>query len=115
MDHYQTNVEMRVKHYEAFQMSADSSNPRDIPLTEPFYYNIDQYLAKRKERLQKELRDSLTQTYNLQKALSRGDLAMLLGQNAGVSIPLPPNPVLNMFGKPELAINVNGQVNITVG
>jgi hypothetical protein len=91
------------------------SIPDYIPLTDPYYMNIDQYLALRKERLQTEIRDSLTKTYDIKKAMSRGDLAMLLGQSTGLSIPLPPNPVLNLFGKPELAINVNGQVNVTAG
>ncbi len=77
--------------------------------------NLDTYLAGRKQKLQAQIWDSLTSGYDVKKALSRGDLAFLLGQATGFAIPLPPNPVLNIFGKPELSINVNGQVNVSIG
>ena len=86
-----------------------------IYLTEPLTMELDKYLAVRKQNIQKNIYDSLTKTYDTKKAMSRSDLAFLMGQSAGLSIPLPPNPVLNIFGKPELAINVNGTVNVTVG
>jgi hypothetical protein len=86
-----------------------------IYLTEPLTMELDKYLAVRKQNIQKNIYDSLTKTYDTKKAMSRSDLAFLMGQSAGLSIPLPPNPVLNLFGKPELAINVNGQVNVTAG
>jgi len=86
-----------------------------IPLTVPLSLEIDKYLAIRKQNIQKNMYDSLIRTYDTKKAMSRGDLATLMGQSAGFAIPLPPNPVLNIFGKPELAINVNGNLNVTVG
>ena len=86
-----------------------------IYMTAPVTLELDKYLAIRKQNIQQKMFDSLIKTYDMKKAMSRGDLAALLGQSAGFSIPLPPNPVLNIFGKPELAINVNGNVNVTVG
>ena len=76
---------------------------------------LNNYLSKRKEEIQSKIWDSLTTDYDIKKALSQKDLAFLLGQATGFSIPLPPNPVLNIFGKPELSINVTGQVNVTLG
>ena len=86
-----------------------------IYLTPPLTMELDKYLALRKQNIQKNIYDSLIKTYDTKKAMSRSDLAFLMGQSAGLSIPLPPNPVLNIFGKPELAININGTVNVTVG
>ena len=84
-------------------------------LTYEFPVDLDKYLAERKEEVQAKVWDSLITDYDIKKALSKKDLAMLLGQSTGLSIPLPPNPVLNIFGKPELSINVTGQVNVTLG
>jgi cell surface protein SprA len=87
----------------------------EYELSYDYKIDLDDYLARRKENLQGKIWDSLTTDYDIKKALSRKDLAFLLGQATGLAIPLPPNPVLNIFGKPELSINVAGQVNVTIG
>ena len=109
-DKYKNNFE-----YE-FERSENLQNENtNYTISVPYTQHLDEYLANRKEDLQRGIWDSLTSTYDMKKAMSRSDLALLLGQATGLSIPLPPNPLLNIFGKPELSVNVNGQVNVTIG
>ena len=81
----------------------------------PMEMSIDEYLALRKKKLQREMWDSLCQRYDIRHALSGGDLSRMISQATGLSIPLPPNPVLGIFGKPKISINVNGEVNLKMG
>ncbi|MFH1049515.1 MAG: cell surface protein SprA [bacterium] len=84
-------------------------------LTYPYEMSIDQYLEVRKKQIQNRLWDSLLGRYDLKHALSGGDLARLISQSTGLSIPIPPNPVIGIFGKPQININVSGEVNLKVG
>lgn len=101
--------------YQVEQYDKYGDSTRQYLLSNRYSMPLDEYLANRKEQIQSKLWDSIISTYDMKKAMSRSDLAMLLGQSTGLSIPLPPNPVLNIFGKPELAINVNGSVNVKIG
>ena len=85
----------------------------DVGHTYPL--TIDEYSARRKKQIQGEIWDSLTSDYDLKQALSKGDLAKLLSAATGMSIPIPPNPVIGLFGKPEISINVSGEVNLRLG
>lgn len=76
---------------------------------------IEEYADRRKKQIQKHLWDSLTADYDLKQALSEGDLARLLGAATGMTIPVPPNPVIGLFGKPEISINVSGEINLRIG
>ncbi|MFP4527853.1 MAG: hypothetical protein ACLFQX_04830, partial [Candidatus Kapaibacterium sp.] len=84
-------------------------------ITYPYELELDTYLARRKKQLQRRAWDSLLTYYDMKKALEGGDLAMLISQAAGLTIPVPPNPVMGIFGKPEISINVQGEVNLRVG
>lgn len=81
----------------------------------PYSVPLDNYLKQRKKQIQSRVWDSLLTRYDLKQALSGGDLARLIGQATGLTIPIPPNPLMGIFGKPEIAINVNGEVNIRIG
>lgn len=87
----------------------------DIELNYKYDVPLDDYLKLRKSRLQKQMWDSLISTYDVKKAMSQGDLARMISQSTGFTIPIPPNPVSNLFGKPEVSINVNGEVNVRIG
>ncbi len=110
---------------EGYEYSAemDSSGERfrtretfdSINITYPYELSLDEYLELRKNKLTDNIWDSLTADYDLKKSLSGGDIARLLGQATGIAIPVPPNPVINIFGKPEISINVNGEVNLRMG
>ena len=104
-------------------IDADSTG-RSVLVKETFYnkeinysYDIplDDYLGKRKKELENQMWDSLGSNYDLAAALTGGDLARMISQATGLSIPIPPNPLTNLFGKPEININVSGEVNIRAG
>lgn len=77
--------------------------------------NLDDYLLIRRQQLSKQTWDSLITNYDLKRALSGGQLSKLLSQATNIAIPLPPNPLTSIFGKPEISINVNGEVNVRGG
>lgn len=77
--------------------------------------DLENYLALRKKAIQKEIWDSITKSYDLKTALSGGDIARILSQATGLTIPVPSNPIISIFGKPTISLNVNGEVNIRVG
>lgn len=88
----------------------DSTN-----ISYPVTFTLDEYTQLRKQQISKQIWDSLLTRYDLKMALSQGDLARLMGQATGLTIPIPPNPVMSIFGKPEIGINVSGEVNIRIG
>lgn len=81
----------------------------------PYKISLDDYLANRDKQLRYDLWDTLTSKYDLTAALSGGDISRMIGQATGLTIPIPPNPLTNLFGKPEINLNVNGEVNLRVG
>lgn len=76
---------------------------------------LDDYLTLRKGEIAWDLRDSALTAYELKKMLSQNELLKLLDQATNLTIPLPPNPIFGIFGKPEISINVNGEVNVRAG
>ncbi|MBL7999501.1 MAG: hypothetical protein JNL32_12805, partial [Candidatus Kapabacteria bacterium] len=86
-----------------------------ITIGVPKSISLDQYLAERRENISKKVWDSLITVYDLKKAMSGDQLSKLLSQATNVAIPLPPNPLTSIFGKPEISINVNGEVNVRGG
>ncbi|MCX6155937.1 MAG: cell surface protein SprA [Candidatus Kapabacteria bacterium] len=80
-----------------------------------YQIDIDEYLARRAKAIRKRVWDSTLTYYDLKKALTGTDLARLLGQSTGMSIPIPPNPLVNIFGKPEINLNVSGEINLRLG
>ncbi len=81
----------------------------------PYVMNLDEYTKIRQKQIQGKIWDSLITRYDLKMALSQGDLARMIGSATGLTIPIPPNPVMSIFGKPEISINVNGEVNLRIG
>ncbi len=81
----------------------------------PYVMQLDEYTKIRQKQIQQKIWDSLLTRYDLTMALSQGDLARMIGSATGLTIPIPPNPVMSIFGKPEIAINVNGEVNLRIG
>lgn len=87
----------------------------DISTASGNIISMDDYLLLRRERERGRLWDSLVRHYDLKKAMSSSDLASVLSQATGLSIPIPPNPLMSIFGKPEISINVAGDVNVRAG
>lgn len=84
-------------------------------INEPYIIDTDDYLQIRKQYLVNEMRDSLSNSYDLKKALTGNDITKMLSAATGLTIPMPPNPVLNLFGKPTININVQGELNLRMG
>lgn len=95
-----------VKYWEEFNGSKTSYD-REV--------SLDEYLNKRKQQIAESISDSIANEYDIKKALSGGDLARMIANSTGFSIPLPPNPVTSIFGDPKISLNVNGQVNVRIG
>lgn len=93
----------------------NSESVNGIEVTPTYDLKLDDYLRLRKEKLQLKMWDSLTTEYDMKKALSSKDLSRMLSSATGLEIPLPPSPLLGIFGKPEVSINVNGEVNLRMG
>ncbi len=77
--------------------------------------NLDEYLQVRKQEIEGQIWDSVITRYDLKQGLSQGDLAATISQATGINIPVPANPLMSIFGKPQISIGVNGEVNLRIG
>lgn len=84
-------------------------------VSEEYEIELDDYLRYRKTVIQGQVWDSLLTGYDMKKALSKRGLAAMMVDASGLSIPVPPNPIMGIFGAPKISINVNGEVNLRVG
>jgi len=87
----------------------------DVELSDGYNLPLDDYLRLRKNQIQQQTWDSLLTRYDIKKALTGGDLGRILASATGFSIPIPNNPLMGIFGKPEISINVQGEANIRMG
>jgi len=81
----------------------------------PYSLDLNTYLKDRQGATLSKLRDSTLFSYEIKKPKSQEELTRLIDQATNITIPLPPNPLLGIFGKPEISINVNGEVNVQAG
>ncbi len=87
----------------------------DYQYSLPQTMSLDEYLDRRSKYLRQKAWDSLTTQYDLSKALDGESIADIIGRATNIAIPIPDNPLLGIFGKPEISINVNGEVNVRGG
>jgi len=79
----------------------------------PVSLSLKQYLAQRRAY---ELRKMLADEVRKPKAIStKRDIGELLSDITQIQIPMPPNPILSIFGKPEIKLNISGAVDIKAG
>ena len=84
-------------------------DPIRIPITMP----LKDYV---RERRKAELRRLFADEARKPKALvARNDLGELLSTITQIQIPIPPNPIFSIFGKPEIKLNISGAVDIKAG
>ncbi len=86
-----------------------------VEVAVPVTMSLDDYLALRRRQISQHIWDSLVTVYDLKRAMSGDQLAKLLSQATNVAIPIPPNPLTGIFGKPEISINVNGEITLRGG
>jgi len=83
----------------------DTRIPVEIPLEE--------YLATRQQyELRKMMADEARKPPELK---ARDDVGELLSNLTQIQIPVPPNPIFSIFGKPEIKLNISGAVDIKAG
>lgn len=87
----------------------------DVELGSGIDMTLDQYLNYRKKVISAQVWDSLLTNYDIKKALSSRDLSRMMADATGITIPIPQNPLMGIFGKPQININVNGEVNLRLG
>ncbi len=74
---------------------------------------LSQYLAERRKY---ELRRLIADEARKAEAITqRDDLGELLTNITKIQIPIPSNPILSIFGKPEINLNISGAVDIKAG
>lgn len=86
-----------------------------IDMGSSFPMDLDAYLKNKRAAMLSSYRDTTMTKYEMKKAASDAELSKLLLQATNITIPLPPNPIFGIFGKPEVSINVNGEVNVRGG
>jgi cell surface protein SprA len=91
-----------------FRESVNGENVR-IPVSLP----LKDYVALREKD---EFRRIMAEEARKPKALvARNDLGELLSSITQIQIPIPPNPIFSIFGKPEIKLNISGAVDIKAG
>ncbi|MBP1678305.1 MAG: hypothetical protein H6Q29_216, partial [Bacteroidetes bacterium] len=79
----------------------------------PSRIGLSDYIAQRR-RL--EFRKLLAEEAQKPPAsLKKDDLGELLSTITQIQIPIPPNPIFSIFGKPEIRLNISGAVDIKAG
>lgn len=86
-----------------------------LPIGVGIPVDLDDFLKRRVDATYERNRDSSLNSYEIKRNLSGTELSKLIDQATNITIPLPPNPVFSIFGKPEVSINVNGEVNVQAG
>lgn len=80
---------------------------------EPQSLTLENYLTQRREYLHEKIKDSTLRHYDI-KRTSKFELSNILEQ-AGLNIPIPQNPLSTLFGKAEVKLNVNLEINVRAG
>lgn len=79
----------------------------------PVSVSLRDYIAFRRKQ---EFRRLLAEEARKPKALvAKDDLGELLSNITRIQIPIPPNPIFSIFGKPEIKLNISGAVDIKAG
>jgi cell surface protein SprA len=79
----------------------------------PVSLSLEEYLARRRtyER-RKLLADEVRKPGTIS---TKRDISELLTDLTQIQIPIPPNPILSIFGKNEIKLNISGAVDIKAG
>lgn len=81
-------------------------SPFRIPLKIPF----EEYVKLRLDAISRETWEARAYEYKLKE--SKKDLNQLITDLTNIDIPLPSSPLLSIFGRPNINLKINGQVDI---
>jgi cell surface protein SprA len=83
-----------------------------IPVTMP----LDSYIQQRSSTIRREGWERLAYAYAIDEDEARqADLGDFLSDITTIDIPVPPNPLINIFGRPGIRLNISGAVDIRAG
>jgi cell surface protein SprA len=85
-----------------------------VPQSTPNEYSLDEFVAQRRAYLNRKIQDSTFRHYEI-KRQTKLELSNLLSQVSSLAIPIPQNPLSNLFGKPEIRLNIGIEYNIRMG
>jgi cell surface protein SprA len=92
----------------------ETVNGSDVKV--PVMMSLDNYIQNRSRTLQREGWERLAYEYEIEYQEERQtDLGDFLTDITTIDIPVPPNPLLNIFGKPGIRLNISGAVDIRAG
>lgn len=86
----------------------------NIELGVPLFFTLEDYLYRRQDFVKKSMWDSLISQYKLDPRIKMTELERMLDAVTGLSIPMPPS-FATIFGKPEVSVNVTGDVTVQAG
>ncbi|MCU0425331.1 MAG: cell surface protein SprA [Candidatus Kapabacteria bacterium] len=75
---------------------------------------LDEYLNNRTDFMRRQAQDSILQHYDFRRPFKL-ELSSILGQANNFNVPFPQNPLTTIFGKPELRLNANIEINLRIG
>ncbi len=82
----------------------------------PVTMSVDNYIQERSQTIRRQGWQRLAYEYEMdyeeQKA---GDLGDFLSDITTIDIPVPPNPLLSIFGRPNIQLSISGAVDIRAG
>jgi cell surface protein SprA len=85
----------------------------DADVRIPYQLPLKEYIALRRRQ---EWRNVLATEARKPKDLKpRDDVGELLSTITQIQIPIPPNPIFSIFGKPEISLDISGAVDIKAG
>jgi cell surface protein SprA len=77
-------------------------------------YSLDDYVRLRRDYLRERISDSTLHAYDFRRPFKL-ELSSILGGGSSFNIPFPIPALTTIFGKPELRLNVNLEVNVRLG
>ncbi len=87
-----------------------------LPYGVPQSLSLDEYLAQRREAERRRMWEKRATAYELKTQDENLDeLEKILGRGTEITLPIPQNPLMGLFGPPTVSINVNGSVNVSAG
>jgi hypothetical protein len=79
----------------------------------PVTLSMDEYIRQRARAVRRAGWERRAYEYDSEELVDRrSDLSDFISDITTIDIPVPPNPLLNIFGKPGLRLNISGAVDI---
>lgn len=92
----------------------ETVDDKDVKI--PVTMSMEDYIQTRSRSIRREGWERLAYAYEFGYGEeSEADLGDFISDITTIDIPVPPNPVLNIFGEPGIRLNISGAVDIRAG